>query len=291
MTNNTIFLPQPQSITYTGQTFSLPETGLIALNGDDVQGMWFTAVWLQDALLENAGVDYELAGGGAIPSDRITVQLSLVPGSVRHEQGYELTVVDGRIDAVANTNSGLFYAVQTLTQLLEQAGSELPTLRCRDWPDFPQRGVMLDISRNKVPTMDTLYDLVDMLASWKINQLQLYTEHTFAYRRHPLVWQDASPMTAEEIIALDAYCRDRGIELVPNQNTFGHMHHWLKHATYTHLAEKADGAQTPWGFYNPEPFSLSPAVPGSLDLVRDLLNDEASLIRGSGQFADVDHRR
>ena len=31
----------------------------------------------------------------------------------------------------------------------------------------------------------TLYDLVDRLASWKINQLQLYTEHTFAYRNHP----------------------------------------------------------------------------------------------------------
>ncbi len=274
-TPDLIFLPQPQEITFTGDVFALPEGGLIALNGPDIPALWFTAVWLQDALLENAQVDYELVGGTAVPSADVIVQLNVIPGSVRHEQGYELTIGEGRIDAVANTPAGLFYAVQTLTQLLEQvgAGRELPTLRGRDWPDFPQRGLMLDISRDKVPTMDTLFDLVDMLASWKINQFQLYTEHTFAYRKHPLVWQEASPLTAEEIITLDAYCHDRFIELVPNQNTFGHMHRWLTHPAYAHLAEKIDGAQTPWGFYNPEPFSLSPAVPGSIDLVRDLLDE------------------
>lgn len=272
---NLIFLPQPQELTLTGGAFVLPEEGLIALNGPDVGTLWFTAVHLQDALLENARVNYELVGGTAVPPAQITVQLSMVPGSVRHEQGYELTIGDGRIDAVANNPAGLFYAVQTVIQLLEQVGvgRELPSLRCRDWPDFPQRGVMLDISRDKVPTMNTLFALVEMLAAWKINQLQLYTEHTFAYRKHPLVWQEASPLTAEEIIALDAACRDHFIELVPNQNTFGHMHRWLKHPAYSHLAEKADGAQTPWGFYNPEPFSLSPAVPESIDLVRDLLDE------------------
>ena len=55
-------------------------------------------------------------------------------------------------------------------------------MKITDWPDYPQRGVMLDISRDKVPSMETLYQLIDLLASWKINQLQLYTEHTFAYR-------------------------------------------------------------------------------------------------------------
>jgi hypothetical protein len=272
---NLIFLPQPQEVTFTGGGFVLPEGGLIALNGAEVGALWFTAVTLQDALLENALLDYEVVGGSAVPPEQVVVQLSVIPGSVRHGQGYELTVVDGRIDAVANHPAGLFYAVQTLIQLLEQVGvgRELPALRVRDWPDFPNRGVMLDVSRDKVPTMETLFDLIEMLAGWKINQLQLYTEHTFAYRKHPVVWQEASPFTAEEIITLDAYCRDRFIELVPNQNCFGHMHRWLIHREYAHLAEKIDGAQTPWGFYNPEPFSLSPAVPESVDLVRDLLDE------------------
>ena len=77
----------------------------------------------------------------------------------------------------------------------------------------PVRGAMLDISRDKVPTMATLRGLIELLASWKINQIQLYTEHTFAYRAHPEVWATASPMTADEIVELDAFCRERFVEL------------------------------------------------------------------------------
>ncbi|GAH23368.1 unnamed protein product, partial [marine sediment metagenome] len=105
----------------------------------------------------------------------------------------------------------------------------IPCLEIKDFPDFPHRGVMLDISRNKVPKMETLYALIDLLSKLKINQFQLYTEHTFAYQGHEQVWKDASPLTGEEVLALDDFCRKRFIELVPNQNSFGHLHRWLKH--------------------------------------------------------------
>ncbi len=267
-----LLLPQPRHLAQTGQTLTLPQVGLIALDAPDVQTLRFTGISLQAALREQ-GIHYELAAGAAAPQAQTHIQLSVVPGSVGHPQGYELTITGKRIHAVADTPAGVFYAVQTLKQLLQQTGIDLPTLRCRDWPDFANRGVMLDISRDKIPTMDTLYALADMLSSWKVNQFQLYTEHTFAFRKHPTVWATASPMTGEEILALDEYCRQRFIELVPNQNTFGHMTRWLVHDEYKHLAEAPDGAQTPWGHFNPEPFSLSPAVPASLDLVRDLLDE------------------
>ena len=54
-------------------------------------------------------------------------------------------------------------------------------------------------------------------------------------------------MTGEEILALDAYCRERFIELVPNQNSFGHMERWLPLARYADLAETHDWFDTPWG--------------------------------------------
>ena len=83
-----------------------------------------------------------------------------------------------------------------------------PSGAVRDHPDLPVRGVMLDISRDKVPTMDSLQALIDRLASLKVNQVQLYSEHTFAYRDHPEVHAAASPLDAEEIRQLDAFCRD-----------------------------------------------------------------------------------
>jgi len=132
--------------------------------------------------------------------------------------------------------------------------------------------VMLDISRDKVPSMGTLFELVDRLASWKVNQLQLYTEHTFAYLNHPTVWREASPLTAEEVVALDAYCRQRFIELVPNQNSFGHLTRWLIHPEYAGLAETHGEFATPWGMEQ-GPYSLAPVHPGSLRLIQSLYDE------------------
>jgi N-acetyl-beta-hexosaminidase len=92
-------------------------------------------------------------------------------------EGYHLTIGDERIGLVARDGAGLAHGFSTLVQLVRQCGRRLPRVHIEDHPDFAQRGVMLDISRDKVPTMDTLYRLIDLLASWKINQLQLYMEH------------------------------------------------------------------------------------------------------------------
>ena len=69
--------------------------------------------------------------------------------------------------------------------------------------------------------------------------------------------------------SLDAYCRARFIELVPNQNSFGHFHRWLIHEPYRRLAESPDGIEHPFSFER-EPFSLCPTDPGSLELLADL---------------------
>jgi hypothetical protein len=178
-----------------------------------------------------------------------------------------------RIDLTVRDAAGGFYGVCTLIQLVQQFGATLPALAIEDYPDLPNRGVMLDISRDRVPTMETLYTLVDRLAGWKVNQLQLYTEHTFAYRQHGDVWANASPMTAEEVLALDAYCRERFVELVPNQNSFGHMERWLKHERYRPLAETDAGFVTPWGDYWDHPYSLAPTNPASLELLERLYDE------------------
>jgi hypothetical protein len=187
--------------------------------------------------------------------------------------GYSLEIAPDRIALHAGDDAGLFYAHQTLAQVRRQSPTFLPCLRIEDWPDFTNRGVMLDISRDKVPTMRTLLELVDLLAHLKVNQLQLYTEHTFAYSRHRDVWENASPMTAEEIRQLDGYCRERFIELVPNQNSFGHMERWLKHPRYKPFGEVEDGFTFPWGLRHEGGFSLNPLDPRCLQLIEGLYDE------------------
>lgn len=176
---------------------------------------------------------------GSFPEPKVATSLS------SPKNGYTLSVTPSEIEITATNEATAFHAQVTLNQILAQHPSEIPCLEIEDWPDLPVRGYMLDISRCKVPTQQSLFSLVDLLAALKYNQLQLYTEHTFAYRDHQQVWQDASPLTPADIQALDAYCRDRYIELVPNQNSFGHMERWLRHPAYQHLAESPKGFEHP----------------------------------------------
>ena len=105
-----------------------------------------------------------------------------------------------------------------------------------------------------------------------MNQLQLYSEHTFAYAGHREVHATASPLDAAEIRSLDVYCRERHVELVPNQNCLGHMNRWLKHERYRSLAIEPDGFVDPYGITRP-PMTLEPHNPESLALVRELLGE------------------
>jgi hypothetical protein len=189
-------------------------------------------------------------------------------------QAYAAILTNGGATLSAHSAVGLGYALSTLTQLIELSSSspgaiELPSVAIEDWPDFPVRGVMLDISRDKVPTLATLQALVDRLAHWKVNHLELYMEHTFAYPGHEIVWRSASALTPEEIRSFDAYCAARHVELVPNQNSFGHMHRWLVHEPYRKLAECPDGFEHPWNWKG-EPYGLCATDPASLEFLEDL---------------------
>lgn len=267
-----ILLPYPRSLTQNEGSYVILPGKRIVLEAAPATDLLSEGRRLQSALREHADVEWEIGAGAAGPDREIGVHLRISQGAVEHAQGYDLTISPDRIVITGSSPAGAFYGVCTLVQLLVQHGRTLPALHIEDWPDFAVRGLMLDISRAKVPKMETLLDLVDMVAGWKVNQLQLYTEHTFAYRAHPDVWAEASPMTGDEILALDAFCRERHIELVPNQNSFGHMARWLTHDRYASLAEIQGQFKTPWGTMD-GPFSLCPGDPGSLALVCSLYDE------------------
>ena len=122
--------------------------------------------------------------------------------------------------------------------------------------------------------MGTLKQLVEILEKFNYNQLQLYTEHTFAYSKHEAVWKAASPMTADEVRELDLFCAMHGIDLVPNQNSFGHLERWLVRPEYNHLAElPRGGAPLPWGGFKKDPTTLCPTDPASLEFLAGLYDE------------------
>lgn len=136
-------------------------------------------------------------------------------------------------------------------------------------------GYMLDISRCKVPTLDTLKIYVDILSAAGFSEFQLYTEHTFAYRNHETAWRGWSPVTAEDVRALDAYAWSKGVRLVPNQNSFGHLEKWLRHGRYRDtLAETPNGYKVEHPpLNNPNPCAICPTDPKSLEFLGALYDE------------------
>lgn len=181
---------------------------------------------------------------GTANDDQILIRIEL-KGALSKGEAYEINTTKAGYTISAATECGLFRGLSSLDQLLDQRSNLAPFVTIQDEPDFAQRGVMLDISRCKVPTIESLKTLIEQFATLKYNQLQLYTEHTFRFTDHPLVWANASPLNAADILELKHYAAARYIDLVPNLNSFGHFERWLRHPEYHKYAE------CPAGFTHP----------------------------------------
>ena len=190
-----------------------------------------------------------------------------------HPEGYTLTVSQSGIEITFRETGGLRAAGATLRQLLREHGRRLPCLKIRDWPDFTRRGVMLDISRGRVPKLETLLDFAEKLADFKINELQLYTEHTFAYKKYKSVWQSWGALTGEEIRQLDKRCRELGIDLIPNQNSFGHLRYFLDDLRLKKLGELAEPYEAETKDFLRRPTTLAPNHPGTLPFLCGLFDE------------------
>ena len=273
MNSTLTLLPYPRNLIINNGYHKLQAHKYIQIRTPNPSQVLFASRQIADCINEHFDLSWELTASRSIPPDCIGLQIKINPAQVKNTQGYYLKIAEDKIDLIGSDHAGVFYGVQTLKQIISQSSRRnLPNIEIEDWPDYLVRGVMLDISRDKVYRMETLFMLIDELAAWKINQLQLYTEHTFAYLGHDVVWQNSSPMTAEDILTLDKYCSERQIDLVPNQNTFGHMTRWLKHPQYQHLAERIKPARTPWGHVMTEPFSLAPTLPDTRKFISGLFD-------------------
>jgi hexosaminidase len=245
------------------------------------------SLWLDSADAESSCITHRLrvgakAAGVTLVAQQRRARAGKRPPDIRFSRnvahpfrsdGYALTIDRRGVLLEYAEPDGLRAAVATLRQLLRQFGRRLPWLTIRDWADFPRRGVMLDVSRGRVPKLGTLLGLVDQLADFKINEFQLYVEHTFAYRHYRPVWREWGALTAGEMRRLDARCRDLGIDLVPNQNSFGHLRQWLEYPPLRRLAEVPAPYETEGGGFLRFPSTLAPNHPGTMRFLRQLYDE------------------
>ncbi|MFN8472615.1 MAG: glycoside hydrolase family 20 zincin-like fold domain-containing protein [Anaerolineae bacterium] len=240
------FIPEPSLIERRHGAFPLTAATRILVAPDASPQTSFAAADLAGAINRITGL---MPGIVAVfPNADSGNAIRLALGSTgQGPEGYLLEIGAAGAVITAEGEAGLFYGVQTLIQALKTKGRVLPALRIEDKPALPNRGLMLDISRGRVPRLDFLKRLAAFLAHYKFNQFQLYTEHTFAFSRHADFAESVGALTGAEMRELDAYCRERHLELVPNLQSYGHHRSLLSLDQYKHLSE------TSW------PWSLTPA--------------------------------
>ncbi|MCD4824761.1 MAG: family 20 glycosylhydrolase [Phycisphaerae bacterium] len=186
---------------------------------------------------------------------------------ISNVEGYRIVISPDGVEIFACTDAGVYYGIQTLRELLRIHGRSLPACRIDDQPDFRRRGVYLDCSRGKVPKLSTIKTLIERLAHWKINELQLYIENVFTFSRHPAIGKGYSPLTPEDILAIQEECKRYHISLVPSLASFGHMERILALPEHIHLAELPGTHKCPGGT------TLCPSDPGSIRLIEKLYEE------------------
>lgn len=271
MTDEYILLPQPQIVRY-GSDFFTPASQKLALTNCGslasrfIQVMGIGSVTVRE-LPCSAGetLFIHLGEAGTCPVE-----------PPEQAEGYAIAVTRQYACIVARNERGLVNGLATWKQMVRQSGSGMPTVEIIDYPALANRGLMLDMSRGRVYTLAYLKDLVVLMASLKLNVLQLYIEHTFAFSFLDEVHAGADPITATEIMELDDWCREHQVELQPNLQSFGHCNRLLTTPAYRSLRE----SELYW--------TLSPADQGTYTLLKRMYDEYLPLFSSTVLNIDSD---
>ncbi len=239
---NTHILPTPQQVETAEGHFVWDENVVLTYDASDAEINQIITLFRND-LDQISGRKVQFSRGVIKGKQFIElIKTDHLGVSENEDQAYRLTVNNNFVRMEATTATGLFYATQSLKQLyrysfLSDKGKIIiPCMTITDWPNFKIRAWQDDISRGPIVSMDYLKRLIPMMAECKLNAFSLYTEHTFKTQCHP----DIAPtdaFTAEAIKELEDFCKPYHIQIIGNQQCFGHFEEILCSPFYSHLAD------------------------------------------------------
>ena len=268
-------LPKPKERSFQDGAYTPGIHAMILLAPGTAPGALLYARMLQQTFADQAGLTPDIGRGAARPGDiALAVDAALPAGQ------YRLAIAPDAVTLTAGDDEALCNGVQTLRQIIDLNGAVLPAQTITDWPDMATRGYYFDCSRGRVPKLSYLKQVADRLCRYKVNQWQLYIEHTYLFRDLSEAWRDDTPLTAQEILELDDYCAARHIELVPSLSTFGHMYKILSTKTCCDLCELEDSEKIPFSYsYAGWHHTLNASDPDSLAFVKKLIDEYRPLFR------------
>lgn len=257
--NNYAIIPLPQSLVPQQGQFVIDEATTVFAEGGSKE---VEAVVQQFITALNAETDLRLKQVLSESNNQIVFRLDT---TIEAPEGYQLSISPAQVRVQAATPQGLFYAVQSLRQLLSVDASGatwfFPAVAIKDEPRFSYRGMHLDVARHFFP-VETVKEIIDQLAYHKMNtfhwhltddqgwriEIKKYPKLTEvgAFRNGTLIghYNDQPQQfdgqryggfyTQEEIKEVIRYAAERFVQIIPEIELPGHAQAAL--AAYPELA-------------------------------------------------------
>ena len=229
-------IPALQQWKGTKGTLVLPAKGDIVINPSDEASLKKTASILADDLKELLEWNYSITTGKAKKND---IYLSLTqPDEQLGKEGYVLGI-DQKVSIEAPTAQGVFWGTRSLLQMLHNQKTQLAKGTARDWPEFPNRGFMLDVGR-KFFTLDYLKQQIKVLSFYKMNEFQIhlndngfpqffdndwsktYAAFRLESERFPGLTSKDGSYSKEEFKELQRMAMDYGVNIIPEVDIPAH---------------------------------------------------------------------
>lgn len=229
-------IPFPQKVEWSGKKYLLKGTTTIAYseaNADEVKN----AVCSLQQILSDYGIKSVLKAvkpNSLVPKDLILLQIDKKLET--KSEGYSIEVSPAGMVLTGKDASGVFYAVQTLHQMLLEKNNSIYVPGCKmvDWPAFALRGFMHDTGRN-FQEIAALKSQIDRLASYKFNTFHWHLTDNPAWRPQSKIYPQLNEIknrkpgrdpeksySFDDIRDLISYAKQRCVRIIPELDMPGH---------------------------------------------------------------------
>lgn len=181
---------------------------------------------------------------------------------MNYKEGYLLSIQEDTLQISSNDEQGLFYGLQTVKQWFDIPGK--PTLEISDWPNLFLRSDYLDM-RGLFPKFENLLNYIKEMAHFKLNTLVVEYEDKLPRKREEFCHPTQS-WTKEQLNQFLKVAEENFINIIPLQQTFGHLEYALKLPEYEYLRETPETVG-----------EMCPLKKGAFELAASLIEESVEL--------------
>lgn len=292
--NDINIIPTPKEMTEGSGVFKIDANTRIAFKGKEAEKI---AKHFSEKLEKAARIGLKKGKAG----NAATISF-VIDKKIKGAEAYHLDITSDKVIASASTETGLYYAMQSMFQLLppeiempyqgKNVAWEMPVVKIDDAPRFAYRGVMLDPCRHFLP-VSAVKDEIKRLSAYKINRVHWHLTDDQGWRieikKYPKLTEVGAQRvegdgsvhrgfyTQDEIREVVAYAKEHHIEIVPELEMPGHGMAAIAAYPWLSCQEEQLTPRIIWGV---EDIVFCPGKETTFKFLQDVIDEMAPLFPG-----------